>query len=163
MPAMTRTLLGPAFALCLAAGAALGATAPALHAQHLYAEGQAAQWRGEYARSLELLLEVERASPDLYLARFLIGFALQKLGRDQEAVEQYRAFLPGHPDHAQAHFNLGYALMQLGNYRDASASFERTLALQPEYREVHLHLGRCLEKLGQATEAARHLAIWKRE
>ena len=39
-----------------------------------------------------------RSSPDLHEARFNLGFALEKLGRAQEAIDQYQACLDQLPD-----------------------------------------------------------------
>ena len=98
---------------------------------------------GDYRRSLEFLRLVEAMHPGYGEALFLKGFDLQMLGRLEEAVIAYRAYLASHPDHPQVHFNMGHALIELGRCAEAVGHLERTLQLRPDYDEAREHLSRC--------------------
>jgi tetratricopeptide (TPR) repeat protein len=110
-----------------------------------YEAAFAAYRSGDYRRSLEFLRLVEAMSPSYADALFLKGFDLQMLGRLEEAVTAYDAYLSTHPDHAQVHFNIGHALASLGRCPDAVGHLERTLQVQPDYQEARETLSRCLE------------------
>jgi tetratricopeptide (TPR) repeat protein len=98
---------------------------------------------GEYRRSLEFVRLVEAMRPDHAEIRFLKGFDLQMLGRLEEAVAAYEAYLSSHPGHAQVHFNAGHALARLGRCAEAVEHLERTLELRPEYDEARELLSSC--------------------
>jgi tetratricopeptide (TPR) repeat protein len=98
---------------------------------------------GEYRRSLEFVRLVEAMRPDHAEIRFLKGFDLQMLGRLEEAVAAYEAYLSSHPGHAQVHFNAGHALARLGRCAEAAEHLERTLELRPEYQEAREILSSC--------------------
>jgi tetratricopeptide (TPR) repeat protein len=100
---------------------------------------------GDYRRSLEFLRLVEAMRPNHEDALFLKGFDLQMLGRLEEAVIAYDAYLSTHPDHAQVHFNVGHALASSGRCTEAIGHLERTLQLKPDYQEARVNLSRCLE------------------
>jgi len=106
--------------------------------------------------SLVLSGHVLEADPDYGNALFVHGFALQQLGRNEEAVEAYERHLRRWPDDSQVWFNLAYAFMELGAYAQAVPAFETTLRLRPDYSETHTHLIRCYEALGQPDDAERH-------
>lgn len=96
----------------------------------------AAYRAGEYRRSLEFLRLVEAIRPDYAEALFLQGFDLQMLGRVEESIAAYEAYLASHPDAAQVHFNVGYALAGLGRCAQALEHLDRTLELRPDHAEA---------------------------
>lgn len=119
--------------------------APALERalERHYAAAFTAYRAGEYRRSLEFVRLVEAMRPDHAEIRFLKGFDLQMLGRLEEAVAAYEAYLSSHPGHAQVHFNAGHALARLGRCDEAVEHLERTLELRPEYDEARELLSSC--------------------
>ncbi len=78
---------------------------------------------------------------------------LEKLGRDEEALESCRKAIAIKPDYAEAHYNAGTALRALGRYDEALKSFDRALALQPKYFKAHNNRGAALEALSRMDEA----------
>ncbi len=101
-----------------------------------YEAAFAAYRDGEYRRSLEFLHLVEAIRHDYEDALFLLGFDLQRLGRVEESIAAYEAYLVSHPDVAQVHFNVGYALAGLGRCSQALEHLDRTLELRPDYAEA---------------------------
>jgi tetratricopeptide (TPR) repeat protein len=123
--------------------AAGGAPAVERALERQYAAAFAAYRAGEYRRSLEFVRLVEALRPDHAEIRFLKGFDLQMLGRLEEAVAAYEAYLSSHPGHAQVHFNAGHALARLERCAEAAEHLERTLELRPEYEEAREILSSC--------------------
>ena len=120
--------------------------APAVErALDLHYEAAFAAYRaGDYRRSLEFLRLVEAIRHDHEEALFLLGFDLQMLGRIEESIEAYEAYLVSHPAAAQVHFNVGYALSRLGRCSEAVEHLDRTLALRPDYAEAREIRSSCL-------------------
>ena len=116
---------------------ARGGPAAVDRALELHYEAAFAAYRaGEYRRSLEFLRLVEAIRHDYAEALFLQGFDLQMLGRVEESIAAYEAYLASHPDAAQVHFNVGYALAGLGRCDQALEHLDRTLELHPDYAEA---------------------------
>jgi tetratricopeptide (TPR) repeat protein len=109
-----------------------------------YEAAFAAYRAGEYRRSLEFLRLVEAIRHDHLETLFLLGFDLQMLGRVEESIEAYEAYLVSHPDEPQVHFNVGYALSRLGRCTQAVEHLDRTLALRPDYAEAREIRSGCL-------------------
>lgn len=129
--------------------------------RYAYQASQDASAIQDYSGALRALqrLHAQRASYEDSL--FLEGFALQMLGRNQEAISRYRAFLSEQPQHVQARFNLAYALMKEERFKEAIEEFEKTLQIKPSYQEVHLHLSTCFRALGNDAQADQHLNKYK--
>ena len=116
---------------------ARGGPTAADQALQLHYEAAFSAYRaGEYRRSLEFLRLVEAIRHDYEEALFLQGYALQMMGRVEESLDAYEAYLASHPDAAQVHFNVGYALAGLGRCSQALQHLDRTLELRPDYTEA---------------------------
>jgi tetratricopeptide (TPR) repeat protein len=100
-----------------------------------------------YEKSLEHLRVVAEVDPEYRRVGFNIGFALQKLGRYDEAIETYRDFLRGNDD-ARAWSNLGWAYFDSGRCREAIDAFERTLRLLPGDPTAVSRIAECRRRLG---------------
>jgi tetratricopeptide (TPR) repeat protein len=123
---------------------ARGGPAAVDRALELHYDAAFAAYRArEYRRSLEFLRLVDALRHDYEEALFLEGFALQMLGRVEESLEAYEAYLVSHPDAAQVHFNVGYALAGLGRCSQAVEHLDRTLELRPDYAEARQIRSRC--------------------
>ncbi|HET6639148.1 MAG TPA: tetratricopeptide repeat protein [Gemmatimonadota bacterium] len=119
-----------------------------------YQAAFAAYREGEYRRSLEFLRLVEAIRHDHEETLFLLGFDLQMLGRVDESIEAYEAYLSSHPDAAQVHFNVGYALSGLGRCSEALEHLDRTLELRPDYAEARQIRSSCLIQRSARTAPA---------
>ena len=125
--------------------------------RYLYQAGVDASAIGDHRAALEYARQVTAIEPGFAETGFLEAFSLQMLGRLDEAIPVYRAFLDGHPDHAQVRFNLGHALMSTGDCEAAIPEFARTLDLAPN-PSARTYLERCQGELEQIHVAARPAA-----
>ena len=64
--------------------------------------------------------------------RLELGNALARLGRDQEALDEFARAVQLLPGVADAHLNYGVALARNGRYLAAAAEFRETLRLRPD-------------------------------
>ncbi|PYI70145.1 MAG: hypothetical protein DMF02_09695 [Verrucomicrobia bacterium] len=82
---------------------------------------------------------------------FDYGLALQKEGRLEEAVEQYKIGLQFNPKDAKAHTSLAVALTG-----QAKLHMETALRLEPNNPDFHLVYATLLQRIGHNDEAALH-------
>ncbi|WP_049768561.1 tetratricopeptide repeat protein [Anaeromyxobacter sp. Fw109-5] len=80
--------------------------------------------------------------------------ALRKLGRDEEALEHFRAVVRISPDHVDGMNNLAVHLERLGRTDEAAQWLELALRSKPDHAETYVNLGRLLLVEGRAPEAA---------
>jgi len=99
-----------------------------------------ARQQGREHEEARILEERVKACPDSQ-ARLQYGALLQKLGRHDEAIEQYQR-LPDGEGHR--HYNLASACWQLGDFERALVHLLRGMARQPETAEalVRVHQGK---------------------
>jgi predicted O-linked N-acetylglucosamine transferase (SPINDLY family) len=95
-------------------------------------------------------------------ASFERGIALQRNGRQQEAIACFDAALAANWDFPEAHNARGMALVAAGRRADAVASFRVAIALRPGFAWARHNLGSLLGQLGEHEEAVacfRHIAV----
>jgi len=81
-----------------------------------------------------------------------LGFVLERLGMQDEAVESYRAALALDPGSAAAHYNLAAHLVRAGEFADAEQHFRAALAAKPS-APAHAGLALALARQGRADAA----------
>jgi len=120
----------------------------------LLAQAQGALDRKDFAAAIPLLEKIASAKPDDALPRFELGFAYSGLGKNPQAIAEYRQAISLDPKLAPAHLNLGIALLHSDADPAAAAeSFRRAAELLPgEGRPIYL-LGEALEGSGKRSEA----------
>ena len=67
----------------------------------------------------------------------MLGSALVAMGRNTEAIEQFRAAIQKRPDYTNARYNLARALARAGKYDEAVERFEQVSKEFPQDAEVH--------------------------
>ena len=87
---------------------------------------------------------------------FDYGLALQKEGRLEEAVEQYKIGLQFNPKDAKAHTSLAIALTGQAKFDAAVPHMETALRLEPNNPDFHLVYATLLQRIGHNDEAALH-------
>src|SRR5215510_463630 len=125
------------------------------HFASLHYLGIIALQRGQPQAAIEPIgraLAVNGGVPDCH---YNMAFALQALGRTDEAVRHYQEAVRLKPDYTDAHTNLGNALKQLGRHGDAAASYERVVAHAPS-AEAHYNLANTLVDLRRMDDAVSH-------
>jgi Flp pilus assembly protein TadD len=81
------------------------------------------------------------------------GFALERAGRFDEAIEQYRIALSFEPNYAKVHDNLANVLMGESKVDEAVEHFAQAARLDPGDAEHRLHYAYALERQGRNDEA----------
>ena len=94
--------------------------------------------------------------PDGAKPHFDYGSALQKEGKLDEAIEQYKLALQFDPKYAAAHMNLGAALSGQAKFDAAVPHMETALRLQPNNGDFHLMYANLLQRIGRNDDAAFH-------
>jgi Tfp pilus assembly protein PilF len=82
--------------------------------------------------------------------------ALQKEGRLEEAVEQYKIALQFNPKDANAHTRLAVALTGQAKFDPAVPHMDTALRIEPNNADFHLVYATLLERIGRNDEARPH-------
>jgi predicted O-linked N-acetylglucosamine transferase (SPINDLY family) len=106
----------------------------------------------EARRCLEQAIERDPRSPH---ERNALGDVLQREGRVDEAIEQYRASIAFSPDHAGGHNNLGCALVLKGELAEAVERLREAVRLQPDFADAHFNLASAHSLAGRRDDAVR--------
>jgi tetratricopeptide (TPR) repeat protein len=91
-------------------------------------------------------------------AHLNLGFALEKAGRKDEALAEYRAALKLNPDRAETHNNLANLLGDTGHPDEALAEYQEALRIDPNHVASHNNYGTALVELGRFDEAMKQYA-----
>lgn len=98
--------------------------------------------------------------PDQAHPKFLLATALERSGKLNEAIAQYRAAEKLDGKDFGTHLSLALALLHANRPADALPEFRSALALQPDSAEAHLGLGQCLIAQKQYEPGAAALAAY---
>ncbi|MFQ5464408.1 MAG: tetratricopeptide repeat protein [Thermodesulfobacteriota bacterium] len=111
--------------------------------------------RGEVWKDSETLWQsvIER-HPESSFARYNLANAYAKLGRFEEATEEYRLAIALDPDFKDSRFNLANAYAKLGRYDQAAEEYLAAIRLDPADKDSHFNLAQAYLKLGRFEEAA---------
>ena len=106
--------------------------------------------------SLSLFTHASVVVPGNYLAHLNAGYALDKLGRPDEAAEHYLRCIEIDPDQEEAQFNFGAWLMGRNEYERAKAHLDIALKLNPEKIQTYGLLGSACIRLGRVEAAVQY-------
>jgi serine/threonine-protein kinase len=85
--------------------------------------------------------EAIRLRPDHASAHGNLGNALQKQGKQDEAIAAYRESIRLQPDDAAVHYSLGVVLSAQNKVPEAIAAYREAIRLKPDYAAAHSNLG----------------------
>ncbi|MGH9576167.1 MAG: tetratricopeptide repeat protein, partial [Terriglobales bacterium] len=103
---------------------------------------------------------VLQSDPGNAVAQFNLGYTLDKRGRLEQAIAEFREATRMRPGLDRAWYGLGLAQAALGRHREAAAALHEAATLQPMNPHAWYALGMAHHALGEATklkEVALHL------
>ena len=98
-----------------------------------------------------------------FAAYNLLGSALLRRDRIDEAVEQFRNAVRLQAASADAHSNLAVALQRQGRRDEAIGHYQLALKLRPRYPQAHYNFATALEAAGRLPEALENYSLVLRE
>jgi len=120
---------------------------------------QTTHWKNTEALARHALA----ATGDNFAAYNLLGAALLRQNRYDEAEDQFRKALRLQPNSADAHSNLAVALQRHGRRDEALEHYQMALKLRPRYPQAHFNFATALEEAGRLTEAIENYSLVLRE
>ncbi|MBI5756471.1 MAG: tetratricopeptide repeat protein [Nitrospirae bacterium] len=106
-------------------------------------------WQDE----LTLWSDTVQKNPSSVIARDNLGVAYRRLGRLDEAADQFRVAIRLQPGRFVGVYNLGLITDKQGRYDEAERLYRQTLQLAPQFHKAHLALGLLYEKQGRVSDA----------
>jgi choline-sulfatase len=86
--------------------------------------------------------------PDLSDVRLTLGLNQQRMGKDAEALDQFRAVLAADPTSALAHLDAGLSYYNLRQFDQAGKELSATLAISPGYVKAEIWLAKTMAQKG---------------
>ncbi len=108
---------------------------------------------GDTAGALATWRRLCEIAPDLPAPRYELGLAEASIGRDQAAVEAFRASLDRDASAAHTWYAMGNALLRLRLTDDAVAAYRETLQRRPAHTGALVNLGTVRLNSGNLDEA----------
>ena len=130
------------------------------HPNELIKQANQCYGQGRYEEAIALYrqaIDLAPGSPIYRAYNFIIGEALMKMGRHQEAVSMLEQVVADVPEHDQAWCDLGQCLMVTGQYHEAVRAFGRCLEIAPETAEAWYYGAMVHARLGQGERAREYL------
>ncbi len=94
----------------------------------------------DYHDELGMWTKVIAQRPQNARAHVNVGVLMERAGRAEEAVVEYRIALGLEPDYADAHYNLGVALIRLSRFDEAEQAFREAIRLSSSDPPAHINL-----------------------
>jgi tetratricopeptide (TPR) repeat protein len=120
----------------------------------LFLLGRVHCMRGEFERGAELLGKAASLAPQYGQAHNLLGMALVRLGRREEALASFERATAVDPANAMAFANRADVLADLGRHVEALAHYDKAVELDPRNVAGWCNRGSTLQALGRDTDAA---------
>jgi protein O-GlcNAc transferase len=99
-----------------------------------------------------------KAFPDLVESRNLLGVALTRQGRNEEALGVFASAIERHPRHAGTLNNIGNTLSEMNRHSEAVPYLERAAEIEPGSPHAHYNLGNAYRALGRHDEAIERIS-----
>ncbi len=98
----------------------------------LFQQGRAHLKKGMAAQATVSLEKAKRRAPDKASIRESLGIAYFRIGRYEEAAEEFRAILDLSPADDYAHYALGRCLEKQGKAAEANGHYKLARSLRPQ-------------------------------
>ncbi|MBW1699731.1 MAG: tetratricopeptide repeat protein [Deltaproteobacteria bacterium] len=109
--------------------------------------------RNKLIEDLNALITGIEQNPNNSDLRFRCGYALERLGQKDAALEQYQEALKLNPTHSGVLFQLAVEAENQGLLEDSITLYRELLKESPHHIEAHLNLARILEKQEEQKKA----------
>jgi tetratricopeptide (TPR) repeat protein len=106
-----------------------------------------------WENSVTLFNHALQTTKNNYLAHDCRGSAYSKLGRYQQAIEDYNQAILMKPDYAHAYYNRGTVYGKLGRYKQAIEDYNQAITLKPDYDDAYYNRGTYYGLLGRYQQA----------
>jgi superkiller protein 3 len=113
----------------------------------------------DFEDAVDILAPLVEQSPESAELSTLLGFALIRLGRLEEAQSALEASTRQNRDNFRSWYALGVALSGQDRLEDALACFQQAIALSPDWELAHRDAASVLSRLRRLPEAELH---WRR-
>jgi tetratricopeptide (TPR) repeat protein len=108
-------------------------------------------------KELEMSLKVDST---FHFTHYGLAEIYIQMGRNEEAISEYRKAIKEQPNITQYYDNLGVLLTNLKRYPEAIQVFEEGLASNPEYYPIYRNLGYSYYNVGEYAQAEKNLKIY---
>ena len=109
--------------------------------------------QGQFAHGAELLQQSLAQNARQPEVSYNLGYALQQLGRQEEALAAFAQAVAQMPDDLDALMSHGHALANLGRYEASAADFAKATRLVPQSPDAWNNLGNVLLDLEREADA----------
>jgi choline-sulfatase len=110
--------------------------------------------QGQLEEANTVLEAILARDPDLSDVRLALGLNEQRMGRDTEAVDQFRIVVAAQPASSIAHLDAGLSYFNLRQYEKAERELNAALAISPGYAKAEIFLARTLAQRGEYDQSA---------
>ena len=122
--------------------------------EQLLEQGLSFHRQGDHARAIEVYLDLLKQVPDFPDALHLLGEALYRQGRFEEALAYLNRAVARSPHHFYLNTR-GMVLLDLGYLPEAEQDLRRAIKAVPDYVEAHINLSNVHRKKGDLKNAKR--------
>ena len=110
-------------------------------------------WSKQYDCVLTVEKEILALNSESAEADMLAGEALDEMGDDAGAVEQFRSAVRANPKEPNVHFGLGYLLWKQSKVAEAATEFQAEIVNDPTHKNARAYLGDSYVILSHYAEA----------
>ena len=127
--------------------------------ESLYTLGKLAFEAQNFGTAVEYFDKALAVFPNEELVWFNYGYAMEQLGRPDEAMEKYLQAIRVEPIFIEAHHNVALLYMQKKEFPTAIDHLEEILRTYPDHVSTNLHLAKIYMQTGQDALARRYLQV----
>lgn len=95
------------------------------------------------------------ADPNMFLAQYTLGIALDRKGQYAEAAKHLHKAIELQPDSAWAHYEIGATLVKTGDFKTAIIHLDIATTRLPNFAPAHSALAEAYEHSGRSEDAKR--------
>eukprot|EP01130_Rhizamoeba_saxonica_P002456 TRINITY_DN12250_c0_g1_i1.p1 TRINITY_DN12250_c0_g1~~TRINITY_DN12250_c0_g1_i1.p1 ORF type:complete len:433 (+),score=104.45 TRINITY_DN12250_c0_g1_i1:246-1544(+) len=110
--------------------------------------------KSNYEDSAHYYKKVVEGNPRDSEAQMHLGLALEKLGKDEEALEHLNSAVLVSPNHFEMNLNIGLVYEKLEKFEEATMNFKKALRINPKETIIYIHLANVAMKQNSENDLA---------